>query len=145
VRDPGQAAAAQLRPGCRCLQLRLGRHRSQRESVQVAVVPCARARTSHRYSLRETPATPPPTPALRLRPDLRRRRWTLNPVAGVGHPMGNPLPTWGRVWGFYDPRRVVGRVTGVETLTGGGCGFLPPTGFATHCHPWPEETCTTLP
>jgi hypothetical protein len=35
----------------------------------------------------------------------------------------------GRSGGLLDPRRVVGRVTGVEMLTGGGCGFLPPTGF----------------
>jgi hypothetical protein len=100
---------ARSRPGRRCPtpsetpcpQLHPGRRRSQCESVQVAIVPCARTRTSHRHSLRETPATPPPTPTLRLRPDLRRRRWTLNPVAGVGHPMGNPLPTWGRVWGIF--------------------------------------------
>jgi hypothetical protein len=31
--------------------------------------------------------------------------------------------------GLLDPRRVVGRVTGVETLTGGGCGLLSPPGF----------------
>jgi hypothetical protein len=36
---------------------------------------------------------------------------------------------------LLDPPRVMGRVTGLEILAGGRCGFLPPTGFSTRCHP----------
>jgi hypothetical protein len=42
--------------------------------------------------------------------------------------------TGGGSGGFLDPRRVVGRVTGVSTLAGGGCVLLLPTGFLTYCH-----------
>jgi hypothetical protein len=43
---------------------------------------------------------------------------------------------------LLDPRRVMGRVTGVEILAGGGCGFLPPSGFPPAAIP--KCACVTL-
>jgi hypothetical protein len=95
ARDPGQAVAAQVP-----------------NSVQDAAAPNASPSRSPSFlapelgqatatlHARDTRPDHLQPPALRLRPDLRRRRRTSNPLAGVGHPMGNALPTWGQVRGI---------------------------------------------
>jgi hypothetical protein len=114
-----------------------------RASGEAAAYPRARSRRGRRRSLRPISTWPPP---LVRRPRPGHRDNLSQAAAACARTCW-----WWRVWvtrwvpvthagGGYgellDPRRVMGRVTGVEIVAGGGCGFLPPTGFCTRCHPY---------